>query len=85
MPALYKYGIITAYERHLLPSKNRLDKSAKIAYNKSKESTPVDGLLPLAIKEITAQLGTWGGYFRLLSLLWKISCITAIIATIRIL
>ena len=30
-----------------LPSKNRLDKSAKIAYNKSKESTPVDGLLPL--------------------------------------
>ena len=29
-----------------LPSKNRLDKSAKIAYNKSKESTPVDGLLP---------------------------------------
>ena len=30
-----------------LPSKNGLDKSAKIAYNKSKESTPVDGLLPL--------------------------------------
>ena len=30
-----------------LPSKNRLDKPAKIAYNKSKESTPVDGLLPL--------------------------------------
>ena len=30
-----------------LPSKNRLDKSAKIAYNKSKESTPVDGLLPM--------------------------------------
>ena len=29
-----------------LPSKNRLDKPAKIAYNKSKESTPVDGLLP---------------------------------------
>ena len=29
-----------------LPSKNGLDKSAKIAYNKSKESTPVDGLLP---------------------------------------
>ena len=32
---------------HLLPSKNRLDKPAKIAYNKSKESTPVDGLLPM--------------------------------------
>ena len=31
---------------HLLPSKNRLDKPEKIAYNKSKESTPVDGLLP---------------------------------------
>ena len=30
-----------------LSSKNRLDKSAKIAYNKSKESTPVDGLLPI--------------------------------------
>ena len=30
-----------------LSSKNRLDKSAKIAYNKSKESTPADGLLPL--------------------------------------
>ena len=30
-----------------LPSKNRLDKPAKIAYNKSKESTPVDGLLPM--------------------------------------
>ena len=30
-----------------LPSKNRLDKPEKIAYNKSKESTPVDGLLPL--------------------------------------
>ena len=29
-----------------LPSKNRLDKPEKIAYNKSKESTPVDGLLP---------------------------------------
>ena len=29
-----------------LSSKNGLDKSAKIAYNKSKESTPVDGLLP---------------------------------------
>ena len=29
-----------------LPSKNGLDKPAKIAYNKSKESTPVDGLLP---------------------------------------
>ena len=26
--------------------KNGLDKSEKIAYNKSKESTPVDGLLP---------------------------------------
>ena len=33
---------------HLLPSKNRLDKPEKIAYNKSKESTPVDGLLPFA-------------------------------------
>ena len=31
---------------HKSISKNRLDKSAKIAYNKSKESTPVDGLLP---------------------------------------
>ena len=31
-----------------LPSKNRLDKPEKIAYNKSKESTPVDGLLPFA-------------------------------------
>ena len=30
-----------------LSSKNGLDKPAKIAYNKSKESTPVDGLLPL--------------------------------------
>ena len=30
-----------------LPSKNRLDKPEKIAYNKSKESTPVDGLLPI--------------------------------------
>ena len=30
-----------------LSSKNRLDKPAKIAYNKSKESTPVDGLLPM--------------------------------------
>ena len=30
-----------------LSSKNRLDKPEKIAYNKSKESTPVDGLLPL--------------------------------------
>ena len=30
-----------------LSSKNRLDKPDKIAYNKSKESTPVDGLLPL--------------------------------------
>ena len=29
-----------------LSSKNRLDKPEKIAYNKSKESTPVDGLLP---------------------------------------
>ena len=29
-----------------LPSKNGLDKPEKIAYNKSKESTPVDGLLP---------------------------------------
>ena len=31
-----------------LPSKNGLDKPEKIAYNKSKESTPVDGLLPFA-------------------------------------
>ena len=38
----------------------------KMAYNKREESIPVNGLLPLAIKEITAQLGTWGGYFRLL-------------------
>ena len=30
-----------------LSSKNGLDKPAKIAYNKSKESTPADGLLPL--------------------------------------
>ena len=30
-----------------LSSKNGLDKPAKIAYNKSKESTPVDGLLPI--------------------------------------
>ena len=30
-----------------LPSKNGLDKPEKIAYNKSKESTPVDGLLPI--------------------------------------
>ena len=30
-----------------LPSKNRLDKPEKIAYNKNKESTPADGLLPL--------------------------------------
>ena len=30
-----------------LSSKNGLDKPEKIAYNKSKESTPVDGLLPL--------------------------------------
>ena len=30
-----------------LSSKNRLDKPEKIAYNKSKESTPVDGLLPI--------------------------------------
>ena len=31
-----------------LPSKNGLDKPEKIAYNKSKESTPVDGLLPIS-------------------------------------
>ena len=31
-----------------LSSKNGLDKPEKIAYNKSKESTPVDGLLPFA-------------------------------------
>ena len=30
-----------------LSSKNRLDKPEKIAYNKNKESTPVDGLLPI--------------------------------------
>ena len=36
--------------------------------------------------EITVQVCSFrGGYFRLLSLLWKISCINAIIATIRIL
>ena len=34
-------------EKYSLSSKNRLDKPEKIAYNKSKESTPVDGLLPL--------------------------------------
>ena len=33
--------------KYSLSSKNRLDKPEKIAYNKSKESTPVDGLLPL--------------------------------------
>ena len=32
--------------KYSLSSKNRLDKPEKIAYNKSKESTPVDGLLP---------------------------------------
>ena len=41
-----------------LSSKNRLDKPAKIAYNKSKESTPVDGLLPLHyVKEQPPQFG----------------------------
>ena len=39
-----------------LSSKNRLDKPEKIAYNKSKESTPVDGLLPWLIIKITAQV-----------------------------
>ena len=69
-----------------LPSKNSLDKPAKIAYNKSKESTPVDGLLPMKwLRNNRLFWKLWGGYFRLLSLLWKISCINAIIATIRIL
>ena len=50
-----------------LSSKNRLDKPEKIAYNKSKESTPVDGLLPLVGKKITAfSWKLWGGYFRFL-------------------
>ena len=45
-----------------LSSKNRLDKPEKIAYNKSKESTPVDGLLPrLQNSRLKLELG--GGYF----------------------
>ena len=50
---------------HLLPSKNGLDKPAKIAYNKSKESTPVDGLLPLLRlkRNNRHSLDAWGGYF----------------------
>ena len=39
-----------------LSSKNRLDKPAKIAYNKDRKSIPVDGLLPWLIIKITAQV-----------------------------
>ena len=48
---VFLFGGVTARANvvHLLPSKNRLDKPEKIAYNKSKESTPVDGLLPLCV------------------------------------
>ena len=56
-----------------------LDISGEMAYNKREEGIPVDGLLPLAIKEITAQLGTWGGYFRLL-----LSCMMRMIWQMRL-
>ena len=44
--------------------KKALDKRCILAYNRNRKSIPVDGLLPLVGKKITAfSWKLWGGYF----------------------
>jgi len=46
------------------PTKKALDKCGVLAYNRNRKSIPVDGLLLLVGKKITAfSWKLWGGYF----------------------
>ena len=45
----------------------------------------VDGCFPFSVKEITAKLSAWGGYFFLFSyVLWIVAMIEITVATIDI-